>query len=222
MMTTEFEQRGFTMLRQVLADDECQRFIKPLQQDALVGDRDMLHRHGLEALAMLLRERVFRRCGLPPTLVAVQCTLFEKSADRNWLVALHQDRSIPVAGNVDEASLSGWSLKDGVQFVHAPAQVLHELVAVRLHLDPCRAEDGPLNVVPGSHRHGVLSPADALALRETLGCEPCVANRGDVLVMRPALLHASSKSHGTSRRRVLHFLFGPATLPYGLQWRSCV
>jgi hypothetical protein len=36
--------------------------------------------------------------------------------------------------------------------------------------------------------------------------------------MRPFALHTSSKATGTSRRRVLHFVFGPAELPYGLQW----
>jgi len=38
------------------------------------------------------------------------------------------------------------------------------------------------------------------------------------LLMRPLLLHASSKSSGSSRRRVLHFLFGPPVLPCGLRW----
>jgi hypothetical protein len=36
--------------------------------------------------------------------------------------------------------------------------------------------------------------------------------------MRPLLLHASSKATGTSRRRVLHFVFGPPDLPLGLAW----
>jgi len=40
--------------------------------------------------------------------------------------------------------------------------------------------------------------------------------------MRPLLLHASSKGTGTSRRRVLHFLFGPRDLPLGLQWQRAV
>jgi hypothetical protein len=36
--------------------------------------------------------------------------------------------------------------------------------------------------------------------------------------MRPLALHASSKATGTSRRRVLHIVFGPAEPGYGLQW----
>ena len=40
------------------------------------------------------------------------------------------------------------------------------------------------------------------------------------MLMRPLLLHASSKTAGTSRRRVLHFLFGPRELAFGLVWAS--
>jgi hypothetical protein len=47
----------------------------------------------------------------------------------------------------------------------------------------------------------------------------CNAHRGSALVMRPLLLHASSKASGLSRRRVLHLLFGPRQLPHGLNWQ---
>jgi hypothetical protein len=40
--------------------------------------------------------------------------------------------------------------------------------------------------------------------------------------MRPLALHTSSKATGASRRRVLHFVFGPAELSYGLQWEHVV
>ena len=42
---------------------------------------------------------------------------------------------------------------------------------------------------------------------------------GAALVLRPLLLHASSKASGESRRRVLHFLFAPADPPNGLRWQ---
>jgi hypothetical protein len=40
--------------------------------------------------------------------------------------------------------------------------------------------------------------------------------------MRPLLLHASSKAINPNRRRVLHFLFGSASLPLGLEWDKVV
>jgi hypothetical protein len=74
--------------------------------------------------------------------------------------------------------------------------------------------------VPGSHLHGRLSTDQANALREQIGATICTANRGDALLMRPLLLHASSKADSQSPRRVLHFLFGPRQPPFGLQWHE--
>jgi hypothetical protein len=43
---------------------------------------------------------------VPARWVAVQCTLFEKSPRKNWLVSLHQDLSIPVRERVSSSALS--------------------------------------------------------------------------------------------------------------------
>jgi ectoine hydroxylase-related dioxygenase (phytanoyl-CoA dioxygenase family) len=133
-------------------------------------------------------------------------------------VAFHQDQSIPIRARVDHPDLSGWSMKEGELYVQPPRQVLEQLVAIRLHIDSCRESDGPLRVIPGSHRHGVLSDETAVRIKSSRPQTVCIANQGSVLIMRPLLLHASSKSHGQNRRRVLHFLFGPPDLPCDLQW----
>ena len=134
----------------------------------------------------------------------------------NWLVPVHQDLSIPVRECVDDAVLRGWSRKEDAWYVRPPVGVLEEMVAVRLHLDSCGAADGPVHVVPGSHMQGAISPLEASTMRQAEVA--CLAEVGDLRVMRPLLLHRSSKATGTSRRRVLHFLFGPAELPHGLEW----
>ncbi|WP_322533909.1 phytanoyl-CoA dioxygenase family protein [Duganella zoogloeoides] len=103
-----------------------------------------------------------------------------------------------------------------------PETVLQELVAVRLHIDECGADDGPLKVVPGSHQAGRLGAQAALNARDNLGEAICTVGKGGVLILRPLLLHASSKANGSSRRRVLHFVFGPGMLPYGLRWQHAV
>jgi len=158
----------------------------------------------------------------PATAVAIQCTLFDKSTTRNWLVALHQDLSVPVRERIVHPDFTGWSGKEGVLFVQPPQAILESLVAVRVHLDDCGPGAGPLRIVPGSHRHGRLSDAEARRLRETQGEFSCLAKIGDALLMRPLLLHASSKATAPSRRRVLHFLFGPAEVPYALRWNNAV
>lgn len=210
------------------------RLLSPERREALIaelaalppgaaGQRDLLDQPWCQALACWLLQRPELHHALPAEAVAVQCTLFEKSSDRNWLVAPHQDLAIPVAERVAHPALSGWSVKGGRHFVLAPADLLAQLLAVRLHLDDATEADGGLRFVSGSHRHGVLGEAEALRWRERCGEVAVEARAGDALLMRPLVLHASSKAtKAGGRRRVLHFLFGPRALPYGLRWRSAV
>ena len=210
------------MAREVDADLQAVDGLAHSSHSASGGQRDMLERPWCRALARRLRQLPALEGLIPATAVAVQCTYFEKTPGRNWLVPLHQDLSIPVAERVDAQDLQGWSSKHGTLFVQPPASLLQTLLAVRLHLDPCHAADGPLRVVPASHTHGVLTADRATALRAALGDAACHADAGTALVLRPLLLHTSSKASGTSRRRVLHFVFGPAQLPWGLRWPSTV
>jgi hypothetical protein len=212
---------GYALRASILTPEECVQLASRLSFGG-AGARSLLAQPWCAALSERLRTHPTLEGMLESSMVAVQCSVFEKSAARNWLVPVHQDLSIPVAGRVADPALSGWSLKEGVQFVRAPAEVLAQLVAVRLHLDPCGIDDGPLRVVPGSHLHGVLSDDDALALRDAVGETVCLAPIGSALVMRPLLLHASSKGNGTGLRRVLHFVFGPRQLPHGLAWSEAL
>jgi ectoine hydroxylase-related dioxygenase (phytanoyl-CoA dioxygenase family) len=210
---------GFTLVRGILSEKERDELSRAL--DAVdthgAGSRRLMQEGWCADLARKVMTHPDVRAALPARARAVQCTFFEKSADRNWLVPIHQDLSIPVAGRVDHPALSGWSEKEGAVFVQPPDDVLAQLLAVRVHVDPCAPEDGPLRVVPGSHRSGRIEPAQAALAGRAAGVVVPAA-RGDALLMRPLLLHASSKSSGSSRRRVLHFVFGPDVLPYGLAW----
>jgi ectoine hydroxylase-related dioxygenase (phytanoyl-CoA dioxygenase family) len=126
---------------------------------------------------------------------------------------------VPVKERVQHPSLGRWSFKEGQHYVQPPGELLEKLVAVRVHLDDCGPENGPLRVVPRSHRDGRL---DAAAVRRARSNEEeviCTISKGDGLLLRPLLLHASSKARSPGRRRVLHFLFGPAVPGYGLRWR---
>ena len=90
------------------------------------------------------------------------------------------------------------------------------MLTLRIHLDPCGEENGPLRVIPGSHRAGKLDP-EAIAGCAELGSEvPCPADVGDVLMMRPLLLHASSPAVVPGHRRVVHLEFAAEDLPAGL------
>jgi ectoine hydroxylase-related dioxygenase (phytanoyl-CoA dioxygenase family) len=222
MSSTQFKDDGFAMVAQLLSASECDTVIANLErsQSDASGTRCLLSQAWCADLATQILQPPALAALIPTGYVAVQCTYFEKSPTHNWLVPIHQDMSIPVAHRVDHPSLKGWSQKEDALYVQAPLNVLLQLVAVRVHLDDCTADDGPLRVVPGSHVHGILKPEESIALRDAGTEVVCTAARGAALVMRPLLLHASSKSKGSSQRRVLHYLFGPSQLPLGLQWRQ--
>jgi ectoine hydroxylase-related dioxygenase (phytanoyl-CoA dioxygenase family) len=218
----DFVENGFAVLPTVLSGPQCESAVRSIQgaADDRVGSRALLSEAWCRTLARSLCLHPALARLLPVNAVATQCTLFEKSPQRNWLVSLHQDLSIPVKERVVSNELSGWSEKEGCVFVQPPVSVLESLVAVRVHLDQDGAASGALRVVPGSHRFGRLVSAQAVALRTERGEVVPEIPRGGALVMRPLLLHASSRATAPVARRVLHFVFGPPQLPAGLVWKE--
>lgn len=221
MLREQIDQHGCAMVEAVLAATEVQALGSQLEAGGgKPGQRERLVEPWCAELTARLRRHPALAPVLTPDLVALQCICFEKSADLNWLVAVHQDLSFPVVGQTNHPDWKAWSRKDGTQYVQPPVQVLEQLLAVRVHLDACGPDDGALSVVPGSHLQGVITPDEAIRLRA--GDQSCPATPGDAFLMRPLLLHRSSKALGSSRRRVLHYVFGPRALPDGMAWLHAV
>ena len=148
----------------------------------------------------------------------VAATLFDKVSAANWKVPSHQDRAVPVVARVETPGFTQWSVKCGVPYVEPPVDVLKHLVALRVHLDDCPAENGALAVVPGSHVQGRLADADVSDLSDD-AFTLCPATAGDVLLMRPLAVHRSLPASTATHRRVLHVLYASAELPGRLRWR---
>jgi Phytanoyl-CoA dioxygenase (PhyH) len=222
-VVSEFKKSGYFVIPGVIdavLNRRLGAFVGGIGSGA--GSRRLLDEAWCAHLAGALRGDARIRSLLPRNAVAVQCTLFNKSPTKNWLVAFHQDLSIPVGSRVNSPECSGWSEKEGHLYVQPPVSVLERLVAVRVHIDDCPAESGALRVVPHSHMEGRVDPSQADALRQHHGETVIPVAQGGVLLMRPLLLHASSKATSLAPRRVLHFVFGPSTLPLGLEWRWAV
>jgi len=186
------------------------------------GTRNLLDLAWCRSLAQTLRTYPVIAATLGESTVAVQCTYFDKNPNRNWRVAFHQDLAVPVSHRVDHPELTGWSHKEGQEYVQAPVSLLSRLMAVRLHLDPSTSSNGALRIIPGSHLAGRLSPAQVQAARASSEAVTVAAQPGDALLMRPLVLHASSKVVVAASRRVLHFLFGPSSPGFGLRWQNDV
>jgi ectoine hydroxylase-related dioxygenase (phytanoyl-CoA dioxygenase family) len=153
---------------------------------------------------------------------AVRGILFDKTPGANWNVAWHQDISLAVRERCDLPGWGPWSVKAGIVHVQPPEEVLETMLTVRLHLDACGAENGPLRVLPGSHNKGRIAHEHVAELRHQTPEKDCRIGRGGVLLMRPLLLHASSHASQPGHRRVLHLEFAAGNLTSPLEWNETI
>jgi ectoine hydroxylase-related dioxygenase (phytanoyl-CoA dioxygenase family) len=92
------------------------------------------------------------------------------------------------------------------------------MVTFRIHLDDTNADNGCLNVIPNRHTSGVLTQLEINILVKSAIFVECEANAGDMLIMRPLILHASSKAKNPNHRRIIHMEFSSYELPEGIDW----
>lgn len=155
----------------------------------------------------------------------VRGILFDKSPDANWKVMWHQDLTIAVRVRREVPGFGPWSEKDGAPHVQPPTDLLRAMVAVRMHLDDCTSENGPVRVLPGSHREGRLSAAQIDAWRQGVPEVECTVPAGGVLAFHSLLLHASSPARVPRHRRVIHIEYVGRSwreLPGDLQWQEAL
>lgn len=148
----------------------------------------------------------------------VRAIIFDKTPDKNWLVTWHQDKTITVNDKVDVFGWGPWTIKDGVHHVRPDFAVLADMVTLRIHLDLTNEDNGCLKLIPRSHKLGILSQAELETLVSDATPSIVSANPGDLLIMRPHLLHSSSKGSNPSHRRIVHLEFSSFQLPQGLVW----
>lgn len=185
------------------------------RQSAVYARRNILALGEVQAVATDPRILALTGAATIPT----RAIFFDKVPGANWHVGWHQDRAIAVAGRIELSGWGPWSVKAGVVHVLPPAEILEKMITVRLHLDDCDEINGPLRVLPGSHRHGILSNEQIAALRQQAAEVTCTGPVGSAVVMSPLLLHASSPAASPKHRRVLHLEFAPKSLlPEGLSW----
>jgi hypothetical protein len=148
----------------------------------------------------------------------INALYFDKTAGANWKVPSHQDLMMPVEEEVREPGFSGWSERAGVLHVEPPVEVLTKLVALRIHFDDCPAANGALAVIPGSHHRGKLGDAGLTGIEREL-FQACAAAAGDVLLMKPLIIHRSSPAASPSHRRVLHVVYASEEPGGSLRWK---
>jgi len=151
---------GFDIEFDVLASGEVLHLAKALEaveSRSRAGARHLMSHPAVAKVASDPRLLTIARRWLGPSATPYRATLFDKSSGSNWLVVWHQDTALPLRVRREVPGWGPWSVKAGVLYAHGPARALEGLVALRVHLDDSLSENGPLRVIPGTHRRGVLS-----------------------------------------------------------------
>jgi ectoine hydroxylase-related dioxygenase (phytanoyl-CoA dioxygenase family) len=218
----EIERDGFAILDEAVAPIVIAELRSGLPAtNSRAGLRNLLAEQPvIRAAARSLSIRRAVEAVLGPRCFAVRAILFDKTPEVNWKVPWHQDLTIAVHQRRCVAGFNAWSDKDGVVHVQPPVPVLERMLAVRVHLDDCGSDSGPLRVLPGSHREGRLDAAAIDRWKARVPEVACVVGQGGLVLMRPLVLHASSAARAVGQRRVLHLEFAAADLPGNLMWHD--
>jgi hypothetical protein len=162
-----------------------------------------------------LREPLLAELG--PGAGVVRGLYFDKPPGHGWALPWHKDYTVAVRAHGPLGRFRKPTTKAGVPHLEAPTDLLARMLTVRVHLDDMTDENGPLRVIPGSHRSdrtGDDDPRPPVVL---------TCRAGNVLLMRPLLTHASGHAEtDTARhRRIVHLECAPdGELGDGYEWRE--
>ena len=213
-----FHKQGFAIIKDIVPEHLLHDFstkvregihgVRNAEKKFKSVDRIVNHANLIEAAARILQSK--------PKIVRV--ILFDKTAEKNWLVSWHQDKTVALSSRMEKPGWGPWTMKDQTQHVQPPIEVLEQMVTFRVHIDSADETNGCLRVLPGSHQLGIVQHSEIAGLVNKGQAVSCIADAGDVLIMRPLILHSSGKAKVPSHRRVIHVEFSSYGLPDGIKW----
>ncbi|AEA42565.1 WYL domain-containing protein [Fluviicola taffensis] len=216
-------KNGYSILNDLYTRNEIRKIGKELHDyfadnnESTFGKRTLLK--DIPSLKALLfnenLERLVRT--IDPDAFLVKAIYFDKPDDSNWFVSWHQDVPINVQEKIETDGFTSWTKKKEINSVCPPEEFLHNIFTIRIHLDITTEQNGALKVVPGSHTKRFTD--DELSVI-TANTRPVLieVREGGVQLMKPLLLHSSSKTQNQKRRRVIHLEFSSLDLPNKLEW----
>lgn len=214
---------GFSILNNVYTNREIKKikssidkFFEQSEEEAF-GKRKLLM--DIPNLSELLLNKNLKQVvsAIDKNAFLVKAIYFDKPPKSNWYVTWHQDVPINVSDKKNLEGYTAWTHKHGINSVIPPEEISKNIFTIRIHLDDTTKSNGALKVVPGSHNKR-LSDDEVKTI--TNNCTPyiCEVAAGGIQLMKPLLLHSSSKSTNQKRRRVIHLEFTSQELPSEIEW----
>ena len=219
----KLEKNGYTVLNDIYTRKELRKIGRILHDYFAQNDEPTFGKRTLlkdipQLKNELLNKNVLEIIkAIDPKVSLIKAIYFDKPDTSNWFVVWHQDVPINVKEKIETNGYTSWTNKNGIISVCPPEEVLKSIFTLRIHLDTTNAQNGALKVIPGSHSKR-FTDEEREAITQNVNPIIVDVAEGGVQLMKPLLLHASSKSMNQKRRRVIHLEFSSFELPYGLQW----
>ena len=224
----EILENGFTTINDIYSKEEVETIISTINQ-ADTSKETFRKSTDLFAIRQFLRElpdviKLVFSDNLKSIIsqlfgqdfFVVKSIYFDKPESSNWYVSYHQDLTISVDKKLEIENFGPWTTKQDQFSVQPPTDILENNFTIRIHLDETDENNGALKVVPKSHLKKIYRP-------ETINWETetetiCKVKKGGIMIMKPLLLHSSSRTTNIKKRRVVHIEFSNQQLPTGLNW----
>ena len=219
-----YDQNGFNVIKGLVNIDEVEGLRSAVSN--LIGENRSGSIRNIEQKSDLVREfvvseRVMQivKSYIGNTAKLARTILFNKTKYKNWAVAWHQDKTTAVSKSFKDDAWTNWTVKGDVVHAQPPLQVFEKMITLRLHLDETDNTNGCLQVIPQSHKMGILRQSEVNKIVSRSKVLSCCVNAGDILLMHPLLLHASNKATQNCTRRILHMEFSSYQLSDDIQYR---
>ncbi|MFN8356697.1 MAG: phytanoyl-CoA dioxygenase family protein [Spirosomataceae bacterium] len=221
-------EQGFTILDNFYTQDEITQILIVLNN--IDQSKNTVRKSAdLFAIRQLLKEvpeviplilntnlKAFIKQCLESNYFVVKSIYFDKPSSSNWYVSYHQDLTISVNKKIELANFGPWTVKQNQYAVQPPVDYLENIITLRIHLDETTESNGALKVIPTSHLKKIYRP-------ETINWKVekeviCPVKIGGIMLMKPLILHSSSRTTNNKQRRVIHIEFSNRELPSELRW----
>lgn len=224
----EISINGFCILDKIYSDTEIQQILDEIEQ-ADSTKETFRKSAGIFAIRQFLKEipgtvpfifnenlkRIIRQL-FGPDYFVVKSIYFDKPEGSNWYVSYHQDLTVSVDKKTELPGFGPWTKKHEQFAVQPPLELLENIFTIRIHLDDTDENNGALKVIAGSHQKQIYRPE---TIDWTIEKEvSCSVTKGGIMIMKPLLLHSSSRTTDNRKRRVIHLEFSNKELPGGLRW----
>jgi len=219
----KLQKNGYSILNDIYTKAEIRAIGKELHDYFADNDEQTFGKRKLikdipSLKSLLLNDNILRIVNtIDSNAFLTKAIYFDKPDDSNWYVTWHQDIPINVKEKIETEGFKAWTKKKDIHSVCPPEDILKNILTIRIHLDSTTIQNGALKVVPGSHTKQF---SDEEKEKITSKLDPTIieVREGGIQLMKPLLLHSSSKSQNQKRRRVIHLEFCSIELPNGLKW----